>query len=43
MVTAPLDHYSLARLYAEVVGATPLRRARSAASLAEAFGLLVGP
>ena len=43
VVTAPLDHYSLARLYAEVVGATPLRRARSAASLSEAFGLLVGP
>ena len=43
VVRRPLDHYSLSRLYSEVLGATPLRRARSAPSMVRAFGLLVGP
>jgi acid phosphatase len=34
-----LDHYSLTRLYDEVLGAPLLRNARSAASMADAFGL----
>jgi len=43
VVTRPLTHYSLARLYAEVAGVAPLRRARQAPSMARAFGLRVGP
>jgi acid phosphatase len=43
VVHADLDHYSLARLYSEVLGATPLARARSAPSAASAFRLSVGP
>jgi acid phosphatase len=39
VVTTPLTHYSLARMYAEVSGTAPLRKARSARSLAAAFGL----
>ncbi|NUR09296.1 MAG: phosphoesterase [Nocardioidaceae bacterium] len=36
---APLTHYSIARLYAEVLGVRPLREAASAPSLLTAFGL----
>jgi acid phosphatase len=36
-----LDHYSLTRLYDEVLGAPLLRNARSAPSMADAFGLQV--
>jgi hypothetical protein len=43
VVSTPLDHYSLARLYSEVLGAPPLGRARSAPSLTDAFRLSVGP
>ena len=39
VVTTPLTHYSLARMYAEVTGTKPLREAASAPSLASAFGL----
>jgi hypothetical protein len=42
VVTTPLTHYSLARLYAEVLGVAPLARARRAPSMARAFGLRVG-
>jgi len=43
VVRAGLDHYSLARLYSEVLGAAPLGRARSARSMTAAFRLSVGP
>jgi hypothetical protein len=43
VVSGPLDHYSLSRLYSEVVGAPPLRRAGTARSLAAAFRLAVIP
>lgn len=39
VVTARLDHYSLARLYAEVTGTEPLGRAKTATSMAVAFHL----
>jgi len=39
VVTRPLTHYSLARLYSEVLGAKPLGHAATAASMATAFGL----
>ena len=39
VVTSPLTHYSLTRLYAEVTGTTPLGNAASAPSMAKAFGL----
>ena len=39
VVTTPLTHYSLARLYSEVLGAQPLGEAASAPSMATAFGL----
>ncbi|HET7802164.1 MAG TPA: alkaline phosphatase family protein [Humibacillus xanthopallidus] len=39
IVTAPLTHYSLARLYSEVLAAPPLGEAARAASMATAFGL----
>ena len=39
VVTTPLTHYSLARLYSEVLGAEPLGEAAAAASMATAFGL----
>lgn len=43
VVGTPLSHYSLSRLYSQVVGARPLRRATRARSLSAAFGLRVGP
>lgn len=39
VVTTPLTHYSLARLYSEVLGAQPLGEAAAAPSMAAAFGL----
>jgi acid phosphatase len=39
VVTAPLDHYSLTRLYDEVAGLPYLHRAASATSMAKAFRL----
>jgi acid phosphatase len=39
VVTTALSHYSLARLYSEVVGAEPLAEAATAPSMATAFGL----
>ncbi|GAB3879806.1 alkaline phosphatase family protein [Terrabacter terrigena] len=39
VVTTPLTHYSLARLYSEVLGAPPLGEAAAAPSMATAFGL----
>jgi phosphatidylinositol-3-phosphatase len=39
VVTTPLTHYSLARLYSEVLAAEPLGQAAAAASIATAFGL----
>ena len=41
VVTTPLTHYSLARLYSEVLGAKPLGQAAAAPSMATAFGLEV--
>lgn len=41
VVATRLDHYSLARLYAEVTGTAPLGRAASAPSMARAFALPV--
>ena len=41
VVTTPLTHYSLARLYSEVLGAEPLGQAATAPSMAAAFGLEV--
>jgi acid phosphatase len=34
-----LDHYSLARLYSDVLNAPPLNRAANANSMSDAFGL----
>ncbi|MGA8248576.1 MAG: alkaline phosphatase family protein [Nocardioides sp.] len=42
VVASPLTHYSLSRLYAEVLGFAPLRAAATAPSLAHAFHLAVG-
>jgi len=42
VVDSPLNHYSLSRLYSEVLGAPPLRQAGPAPSMATAFGLSVG-
>ena len=39
VVTAPLTHYSLARLYSEILAAEPLRESAGAPSMATAFGL----
>ena len=39
VVTAPLTHYSLARLYSEIIAAQPLGEAAAAPSMATAFGL----
>jgi hypothetical protein len=39
VVSTPLSHYSLSRLYSEVVGAAPLREAASAPDLGAAFHL----
>jgi hypothetical protein len=43
VVHTALSHYSLSRLYSEVLGAPPLRRAGSAPSMLAAFGLRAGP
>ncbi|MER7073001.1 alkaline phosphatase family protein [Terrabacter sp. NPDC000476] len=40
--TTPLDHYSLARLYSEVLGAPPLGQAATATSMASTFNLPLG-
>jgi phosphatidylinositol-3-phosphatase len=42
VVSSPLTHLSLSRLYAEVLGFAPLRDAATAPSLANAFHLPVG-
>lgn len=42
VVRTALDHYALSRLLSEVVGAPPLRRARTAPSMVRAFGLRLG-
>ena len=42
VVETPLNHYALARSYAEVVDAAPLGEARTAPSLLAAFGLQEG-
>jgi acid phosphatase len=42
-MAADLSHYSLSGLLSQVAGATPLRRAGSAPTLAGAFGLAVSP
>ena len=42
VVTAPLTHYSLSRLYSQIIGAPPLRKAAAAPDLAAAFGLPIG-
>jgi acid phosphatase len=39
VVTSPLSHLSLSRLYTEVLGVPPLRSAASAPSMAAAFHL----
>ena len=41
VVTSPLDHYSLTRLYEQVTHTAYLAHARGAPSLARAFGLPV--
>ena len=41
VVTTPLTHYSLTRLYAEVTGTKPLGYGAAAPSMAKAFGLPV--
>jgi acid phosphatase len=42
VVTSPLSHYSLTRLYEDVAGAPYRNNAGSAPSMARAFGLRVG-
>ena len=42
VVSTPLTHYSLSRLYSQVVGAPPLRKAAQAPDLAAAFQLPIG-
>ncbi|MGZ5410502.1 MAG: alkaline phosphatase family protein, partial [Aeromicrobium sp.] len=39
VVTNPLTHYSLSRLFSEITHTTPLANAQTAPSMAEAFGL----
>jgi acid phosphatase len=39
VVTTPLSHLSLSRLYTEVLGVAPLRAAATAPSMAAAFHL----
>lgn len=39
VVSAPLTHYSLSRLYEDVAGTSPPFEAASAPSMSEAFGL----
>jgi acid phosphatase len=41
VVDEPLTHLSLSRFYSEAAGLAPLRDARTAPSLAQAFGLRV--
>jgi hypothetical protein len=41
VVSTPLTHYSLCRLYSQVVGARPLRKAAEAPDMAAAFNLPV--
>jgi phosphatidylinositol-3-phosphatase len=41
VVSTPLNHYSLTRLYEEVAGTPFLHNAATAASMAQAFGLPV--
>ena len=43
VVNTPLTHYSLARLYDEVLGVPPLRQAATAPDMARAFGLPLSP
>jgi hypothetical protein len=43
VVSSPLSHYSVSRMYSQSVGAAPLRQAAGAPDLAAAFGLSVGP
>ncbi len=43
VVDTPLTHYSLARLYDEVLGVPPLRQAATAPDMARAFGLPLSP
>jgi acid phosphatase len=43
VVHTPLTHYSLARLYDEVLSVSPLRQAAKAPDMAEAFGLPLSP
>lgn len=43
VVSTPLDHLSLSRALAEVGGSDPLRHARRATSLLDAFGLTASP
>jgi acid phosphatase len=42
VVTTPLNHYSLLRLYDQVLGAPLLRNAATASNMATAFGLPIG-
>lgn len=43
VVTTPLTHYSLARLFAEISGTKPLHFAATAPSMVKAFGLPIVP
>lgn len=43
VVDTPLTHYSLTRMYDEVLGADPLRHAAAAPSMLAAFGLTAAP
>lgn len=43
VVGTALNHYSLARAYSEIDGATPLSKAKGATSLLSAFGLRAAP
>ena len=42
VVKAPLTHYSLSRLYSQVIGVAPLGQAAKAPDMAKAFNLKVG-
>ena len=42
VVQAPLSHYSLCRLYSQIIGAAPLRNAVNAPNMAKAFGFISG-
>ncbi len=42
VVATPLTHYSLSRMYSQVVGAAPLNEAAAAPDMATAFNLTVG-